>query len=97
VLTAQYRHPDKARCTRTLGLEFPGPEVGDKVAEPTGLISPTLGCVLARASVGPAVFVLAEFQLAFLNVTKLNRLHSFSSTPSDWREASVSLANATGV
>ena len=65
--------------------------------DPTDLISPTLGFALARASAGLAVFVLVEFQLVFLNAAKVNRLHSFSSTPSDWREVLVSPVNAAGV
>ena len=86
-----------ARCRRTLGLEPPGPEVGGKAADPTDLISPTLGCALACASVRLVIFVLIEFQLAFLSAAKVNRLNSFSSTPSDWREVSVSPVKAAGV
>jgi len=88
---------DWVRCRRTFGLEPLGPEVGGKAADPTDWISPTLGWMLARASVGLTVFVLIEFQSAFLNAANVNRLASFSSTPSDWREASVSPVNAAGV
>jgi hypothetical protein len=41
--------------------------------------------------------VVVKFQFAFLIVAKINRLKSFSSIPSDLRELSVSLSNATGV
>lgn len=79
-------------------MEDPGPDIdGRAVADPTDLISPTLGCAPARTPVGPAVSVVVEFQFAFLIAAKVNRLKSFSLIPSDLREVSVSLNNATGV
>jgi len=71
--------------------------VGSKTVDPTDLMSPILGCAFARASVVLTALVLVEFQLAFLNAAKVDRLHSFSSIPSDWREALVSPVNAAGV
>ena len=79
-------------------MEEAGPRMDGRVAaDPTELISPSLGRAFARASVGPAAPVLGRFQLAFLSAAKVSRLESLSSTPSDLREVSVSLANAAGV
>ena len=77
-------------------LEPPGPGVDDKAADPTDLISPTLGCA-AAARISAFSILVELFQLAFLNAAKTDRLHSFSSIPSDLRETSVSLANVAGV
>lgn len=90
-------HSERMKRGRTLSLEPPGLETDGEAADPTDLISPTLGCALVRVPVGLIVSVPVKFQFAFLNAAKVNHLRSFSSIPSDLREVSVSLANATGV